>query len=495
MRSRTIREGSVGLLILAGIGVFGGLVLWLLGFNPRNRTYQFTVTFPEIIGMESGAAVRYRGSQVGKIREVKPGTNGIDVLIEIERADLLIPQDVRIEANQAGLISQTSVDITPKKVLTEDALSLNPLSSQCPSEQIICHEDRLNGEVGVSLMELLRQTTRVAQTYSTPEFFDNVNSLTKNASIAVGGVTKLTNELSLLSSSVRGELGGFSQTADSLTTTANRTLTQANQTLTQVGSAAERFSETADTIGNTTELTGSQLNQLMASANELLVTNRANVVGGLDNLRQTSEQLSELLGDLSTTVTKVNTTIDQAKFVQLIDNFETLSANAAAASENFKDISTSLNSQQNIVLLQQTLESARATFANAQKITADLDDLTGDPDFRNNLKELVNGLGSLVSTTQQLQQQVEVAQSLEPVSDAINTATVTPLPNQTHQPNFDEATATVTPLPNQTHQPNFDEATANFDEVNAIGVKVLEEEEKQIEQEDDQPSVVISEQD
>ena len=464
MRSRTIREGSVGLLILAGMGVFGGLVLWLLGFNPRNRSYQFTVTFPDILGMESGAAVRYRGSQVGKIKEVKAGTNGIDVVVEIERADLLIPHDVTIEANQAGLISQTSVDITPKKVLPEEALSLNPLSSQCPSEQIICHEDRLNGEVGVSLMELLRQTTRVTEAYSTPEFFDNVNALTKNASIAVGGVAKLTSELSLLSSSVRGELGGFSETADSLTTTAN-------QTLAQVGSAAERFSETADKIGSTTErfgetaeLTGGQLNQLMTSANELLVTNRANLVGGLDNLRQTSEQLSGLLGDLSTTVAKVNTTIDQAKFVELVGNFETLSANAAAASENFKDISTSLNSQQNLVLLQQTLESARATFANAQKITADLDDLTGDPDFRNNLKELVNGLGSLVSTTQQLQQQVEVAQSLEPVSDAINTATVTPLSHQPHKPNMDEASA--------------------------IGVKVLEE--KQIDTGEEPPSLVIS---
>ncbi|NES25248.1 MAG: MCE family protein, partial [Symploca sp. SIO3E6] len=223
MRSRAIREGSVGLLILAGFGVFGVLVLWLLGFNPRNRSYQFTVTFPNILGMETGAAVRYRGSQVGKITEIKAGSNGIDVVIEIERADLLIPHDVKIEANQAGLISQTSIDITPNQVLTTDALSLNPLSSECASEQIICNEDRLSGEVGVSLVELLRQTTRVTQAYSTPEFFDNVNSLTKNASVAVGGIGKLTNELSLLSRSVRGEIGAFSDTADTLTTTANQT--------------------------------------------------------------------------------------------------------------------------------------------------------------------------------------------------------------------------------------------------------------------------------
>jgi hypothetical protein len=92
----------------------------------------------------------------------------------------------------------------------------------------------------------------------------------------------------------------------------------------------------------------------------------------------------------------------------LLGNLETLSTNAATASANLRDISTALNSPTNVLVLQQTLDSARATFENAQKITADLDELTGDPAFRNNVKQLVNGLGNLVSSTEQLQQQVQV---------------------------------------------------------------------------------------
>jgi len=45
MRSRTMREGSVGLLILLGLGVFGGLVLWLNRLNLSNQTYNFIVNF------------------------------------------------------------------------------------------------------------------------------------------------------------------------------------------------------------------------------------------------------------------------------------------------------------------------------------------------------------------------------------------------------------------------------------------------------------------
>jgi len=62
-------------------------------------------------------------------------------------------------------------------------------------------------------------------------------------------------------------------------------------------------------------------------------------------------------------------------------------------------------------VLQQTLDSARVTFQNAQKITSDLDELTGDPAFRENIRQLINGLSGLVSSTQQLQQQVEVAET------------------------------------------------------------------------------------
>ena len=98
---------------------------------------------------------------------------------------------------------------------------------------------------------------------------------------------------------------------------------------------------------------------------------------------------------------------------ELIKNFETLSANAALASANLRDATKTLTDPKNAVVLQQTLDSARVTFENTQKITSDLDELTGDPKFRTNLRQLVNGLSSLVSSTQQIEQQVQVAQTLD----------------------------------------------------------------------------------
>jgi phospholipid/cholesterol/gamma-HCH transport system substrate-binding protein len=434
MRSRTIREGSVGLIILVGLAVFTGLVLWIRGLAIGNRSYKFIVNFANIAGMKVGASVRYRGVTVGKITQITPGTNGVDTTLEISPADLLIPRDVRIEANQAGFVGETSIDLTPRTTLPNNALSINPLSSDCNSNLVICDKDRLDGRVGVNFEELLRNTIRLSEVYTDPAFFNNVNTLTKNASNAATGVTQLTSELSLLSRSARRELGTFSTAANSVTNAAN-------QTANQVGLAANRISNTADRLGNTAEGSAAQLNQLAASANDLLVTNRAGLVRTLDSVGQTSDQLRVLLtsltpavGQINSAVGKLNTTAGQINVGGLLQNLETLSANAAEASANLRDISSGLNSPENILLLQQTLDSARTTFENAQKITSDLDELTGDPAFRNNLRQLVNGLGNLVSSTEQLQQQVQVAQTLAPASDAINeTASIAaakPLANQ-----------------------------------------------------------------
>ncbi len=104
MRSRLVREGSVGLLILFGLGVFGIIFLWLNRINAAGRNYSFVVDFKDAGGMQKGAVVQYRGVKVGNIASINPGVNGVEVELDINNSELVIPRDVKIEANQSGLI-------------------------------------------------------------------------------------------------------------------------------------------------------------------------------------------------------------------------------------------------------------------------------------------------------------------------------------------------------------------------------------------------------
>lgn len=467
MRSRTVREGSVGFLILVGIGLFGGLVLWLRGVQLGNRSYKFAVEFASAQGMQIGTPIRYRGVAVGKITALQPGSNGVDVTLEIAPGTLVIPRDVTIEANKSGLIGESSIDITPNSILPESLLTANPVSADCPPE-IICQNSRLKGQAGVTIDELIKSTVRLANFYTDPALFNNIKSLAENTANTAKGAAKLTQDLSTLTKtaqaeiktlnqSVRGDIGSLNQSVKTEIAGLNQSLkgearslnqslkgeaSSLNQSLKgEISGIATDISQVAATAETSTKAVSAAAinsansvtqaaNQITLTANQLnslVATNRASLVSTLNNINQSSQELRVAVSSLSPTINRINQG-------QLLNNLEVLSANAAQASSNLRDLSSQVNNPANLLLLQQTLDSARATFQNVQKITSDVDDLTGDPAFRNNIRRLFNGLGGLLGSTEQLRQQVKVTQTLAPLSEKVNGST--PASNQSVEPGF-----------------------------------------------------------
>ncbi|NDJ19240.1 MCE family protein [Myxacorys almedinensis A] len=402
MRSRTVREGSVGLLLIAGAALFGGLVLWIKGLNPANRSFRIMADFAVINGVQVGSAVRYRGVNVGRVSSTNPGANGVEVAIDVSPADLLIPQNAEVTVNQTGFLGETVVDIVPRQLLPEGAIANTPLDPNCNRNLILCDGSRIKGRLGISTDELIRATIQFADAYSSPQLTENITTLTKNSSNAAAQIATLSKEVTGLVQSAKGEIRTFSDTARSFSDTAESISTAANQV----------------------SLTAGQVNELVSA-------NRATIVSTLDNLNTTSTALRSSIAGLTPIVNQVQ----QGKLLQ---NLEVLSANAAQASANFRDISTTLNNPESVLLLQQTLDSARETFQNTRKITADLDELTGDPTLRNNLRNLINGLSGLVSSTNQLEQQSQMAQILTAPSPRLrpltrDTLTKNPLTNDKPQ--------------------------------------------------------------
>jgi phospholipid/cholesterol/gamma-HCH transport system substrate-binding protein len=372
-------------MILAGVGLFGGLVLWIKGLNPANRSFTVFADFAAINGVQTGSPVRYRGVNVGRIANIVPGPNGVEVKLEIASADLVIPRDSDLSVNQTSLLGETVLDITPRKEIAESSVSGRPLDRDCDRDLILCENSRIKGALGISTDELIRSTIRFADVYSSPQFTGNINSLTKNSSEAASEIARLSREVTGLVRSARTEVRTFSSTARS--------------------------------IGNTAD----QATLTIAQVNDLITANRSTLVSTLDNLSATSS-------DIRSNVSRLSPILSQVEGSKLISNLETLSANAAQTSANLRDVSVTLNNPTTVTMLQQTLDSARATFENTQKITSDLDELTGDPKLRDNLKQLINGLSGLVSSTQQLQQQAQISQILAaPIPQTTPSQQVTPI--------------------------------------------------------------------
>lgn len=379
MRARTIREGSVGLLILVGIGLFGLLVLWLRGLNPTNRAYRLIVEFKDTAGMQIGTAVFYRGVPVGRVTSINAQANGVEVGVEITQSDLRMPSSVLVETFQSGLIGETSIEITPLEQLSAAEVALSPAGGDCDSAVIICNGDRIEGITGASYEELLRSAEQIADVLADPALADQAQALLENATAVTANVVELTEEVTGLTQAAQQELGPL---ADSV----RQTTSSATSTAQQLELAAAEFTN-------------------------LVSSNRGALVTTLNNVQATSEQLRAVVDQFGPTVSNLDSE-------QLVGNLEQLSANAAAASEDLRTLTATLSTPTNVVLIQQTLESARDVFQSAQKLMADVDDLTGDPSFRDSIRDLINGLSGLVSSSQQLEQQSQFALLLEQTRQA-----------------------------------------------------------------------------
>ena len=431
MQSRAVREGSVGLMLIAGLGVFGAIFLWLRGLTPGSQTYNVIAQFDRAPGMQPGAVVRFRGIRVGKVTKIEPGVNGVDVVMQMDDPNLVMPKNVAVEVSQTGLIGEPVVEITPRNRVAINATSIaKALDTKCDPNLILCNNAKVNGQIGASFNELIQKATKLVDIYNNPEVVRNLNNtLIKTGNAAEDfsrlskTLNKVSNDFSSLPKSVESGLKNLSAKADTLTGSIDRTSTKFGQT-------ADKFNVTAAEL----TATAAEYKKLATSVNSLVVENRKTFASTLTNFDKLSVDLRKTVNAVNPSIVKLNTTISKLNSEKLARDLEGVLSNANQTSLNLKNITANLNDPKTLLLLQQTLDSARSTFQNTQKITADLDDLTGSPEFRSNLRNLVNGLGKLVSSTEQLEQQAKLAQTIEPLGKSLdllsslpasNTATVT----------------------------------------------------------------------
>ncbi|EKU99562.1 ABC-type transport system involved in resistance to organic solvents, periplasmic component [Leptolyngbya sp. PCC 7375] len=417
MRARTIREGSVGLLVLAGVALFGGLVIWLRGVSYGQRSYRLLVDFESANGILEGSAVSYRGVQVGQITRMTPSSNTVVVEIQINKSDLRIPAESVIKTSQSGLIGETTIAIQPPADVSVNDDSLpEPIARDCDSSVILCNGDRVNGLVGVNYEDLLESSQEISEALADPELLADAREILDNTRQISGNVVGLTDEVTLMAQSLRNEVQPLSVSA--------------RQTLASV-------SEAASQLEATTVRTSEQLDVTLTQVNTILASNQDDLAITLDNISASTGQLRLALDTLSPVIQDGT----------LVNNIELLATNAAVASQDLRDISSRLNTSENLVLLQQTIESARDVFQSAQKIMADVDTLTGDPTLRSNVRDLLNSLSNLVSYTGDLEDQTEVAAQLnhqgQIVTDLEHSleeeASILDAPTETTEPAMDEA--------------------------------------------------------
>ncbi len=388
-----MRQSIIGLMLLVSLGLLGLFILWVRNASFGSRSYQAKIIFPNSGGMTPGTRVAYRGVKIGQIATVEPTTEGVEIGVEIA-TERLIPSNSRIEATQAGLVGETSIDITPLQSLPPQADIAKPLDPDCDPSLIICNGSVLQGEGKLDVNALIRSLLRISNIISDPEVTTVIRSIAQDASDSLGEIAGLLEE-----AKQSGSVNNLNSTLASVDRAADR-LSSLLAEVEQKGSV--------DTFNSTLASVGGAAKEIRV----FLAANEINLAATLDSVTQTSDQIRA-------TTKSITPVIQRVEQGQLLDNLEALTANTAKLTGNLQNFSANVDNSQNILLLEQTLNSARSAFENIQKITSDLDELTGNPELRQDLQQLIQSLSDLTSSTQLLQQQVEYNRSFKRIAAKI----------------------------------------------------------------------------
>jgi phospholipid/cholesterol/gamma-HCH transport system substrate-binding protein len=433
--SPTLLQSGIGLMLLVSGGILIWFISWLSNFSFGGRSYRATILFPNVGGMTVGTRVSYRGVRVGQVIAIAPEPEGVAVEVEISPADRLIPSNSLIEAIQSGLVGETTIDITPLQGLPVNGVKEPPLSPNCNAEVIICNNVRLQGQSALNVNTLIRSLLRISNLVSDPDLVAGFRSFTQRASTALGGLDRFSGEATTALSEVRrsGTLNNLNSGMRSL------------ESLPQVSGSLDRLSSDLSGVGGLSQEATTLLRSLQGSGGlrnldatlvearktlllvgqtteELrvfLAANQNRLIATLDSIKTTSDRLQ-------TTLTALDPILTELQKSQIIENLNTISANAVKLSENLGNFTAYLSDPATVVTLQQLLDSSRAAFANLQKITSDVDEITGNPQLRQEIIRLIQGLSRLVSSSEQLQQEFAQGQAMTRMAAQI--ATIAPNP-------------------------------------------------------------------
>ncbi|MBF2096874.1 MAG: MCE family protein [Gloeomargaritaceae cyanobacterium C42_A2020_066] len=307
--SRRLREGSVGLLVLVGLGLLGGLLLWIRGVRWGAQGYTLQVSFPHASGLQVGGAVRLRGVEIGRVTRLDAGPNAIVATLVIDSAETLIPRKAVIKANQSGLVSETVIDINPEATLNLETLTAGPRDEACDPQQIVCQGEELAGRSGASFDDLVAAATQLSQKLDDSGLIDSLNTLAKDFSRVADQTLVVAKDAQGLLQRLDGQLDDLTQAATSVTLAANR-----------VGATATKVGSTAD------------------EATTLLRSNRAKLTTTLDQLTAAITDIRTITADLKSIAQQANTPENRLVLQQTLDAARATFANTQKLTTDMNDL-------------------------------------------------------------------------------------------------------------------------------------------------------------
>ncbi len=194
-------EVKVGAFTVIGLALLAAMLIGLSGvklFGPSH--YTLYATFPEVIGLNPSAEVRFAGVPAGKVLNVE--TEGMHVLVTmLVNDDIRIPHASRITVSASGFLGEKYVNILPARD-TGMYLEEGDRVAGTPEENM----DAMLAKMSVLIEQAHDMMNGINSVVNNPELNSSLVSAAVNLKDITGNVRDMTGAFSRMAVHNEGEI-------------------------------------------------------------------------------------------------------------------------------------------------------------------------------------------------------------------------------------------------------------------------------------------------
>ncbi len=287
-------EVKVGAFTVVGLALLAAMLIGLSGlkfFGPRQ--YTLYTTFPEVIGLNPSAEVRFAGVPAGKVTAVV--NEGMHVLVEMSvNDDVRIPHASKITVSSSGFLGEKYVNILPAKD-TGVYLANGDRVSGTPEDSM----ETVMAKMSMLIEQAHEMLNGINSVVNNPDMNSSIVAAALNLKDITGNVRDMTASFARVASRNENEISLMVQNLSALSVSLSGTAQEVEMMVKDFSGDGEAAANLRATVANIAT-TSARIDN-MAKSLEGVVTNpqtAEDLQAVLHNTRKITEKADKMMNGL-----------------------------------------------------------------------------------------------------------------------------------------------------------------------------------------------------
>ena len=303
-------EAKVGAFTLAGLVLLTVVLVHLSGFTlGQEKTYKVYVSFPQVVGLNPSAEVRFVGVKVGSVENIEPDGLGVRVSLKL-KSDVKIPKASQVTISSSGVMGEKFISIQPLPTADvndslRDGDAVNGMAEQGMESMM----EGLNKAVG-QVQELLQSLNEVL---GNPQLKSAMVDISTNVRDVTANLKVMTESMARMAVNNEGDVRTMVRNLTQMSSGMNQAVDSVNQLLNDFAGDGQTMAYIKVAIEN-------------IAATSQSIERTVKSIEGTATDPQVQEDLKAVLHNAHQVSQKANDMMERANNIQVKPGIETMYA-------------------------------------------------------------------------------------------------------------------------------------------------------------------------